>query len=512
MSLRAAFPRGRSVGRRFFATVAAVDARPTEWELARPYEEIPGPKPIPVVGNKHLFMFGTYDFSSLTEAFRKINTEYGDIVKFSGMEPRRDMVVIYNADDIETIFRNEGIWPERPALQCMKYYRETARKDFFQGIGGVLNDQGEPWQKSRTLVNPVMMQPKTAKQYSHGINQVAEEFIAKVPGWRDAKNEMPVEFKNELHKWALESIVLIALDTRLGCLDPNMKPDSVPQKMITAIHQLFTDMHILEMKSMVWHFIPTPTFKRFIKNSDLLLEISYNYIKEGMERYKNKKPDEKGSSVLEKFLERDPDPKRAIVMALDMLFAGVDTTSHALTNVLLHLSANKDKQTLLFNELKQFMPKVDTPLTYESLQGMKYLKACIKESMRIRPIAGSNARTTHSELVLSGYRIPKNVDVLFPNGLLSTMEKHYLEPQKFIPERWIRGGEQAHKAHPFVTLPFGHGARKCVGMRFASMELEMLLAKMVRRFEWDYKYGPMRYQTTMIDAPIDPLRFTVLDR
>ncbi|XP_059480108.1 probable cytochrome P450 301a1, mitochondrial isoform X2 [Neocloeon triangulifer] len=448
----------------------------------------------------------------MTEAHRKINNEYGDIVKFTGLEPRRDFVMVYNADDIETAFRNEGIWPERPSLKCVNYYRETARKDFFQGVGGILNDQGEPWHKSRTLVNPVMMQPKTAKQYSNGINQVSEEFIARIPSWRDAKNEMPEEFKNELHKWALESIALIALDTRLGCLGPNMKPDSVPQKMILAIHQLFTDIHILEMKSMMWYFIPTPTFKRFIKNSDLLMEISYNYIKEGMERCKNKKPGEEASSVLEKFLERDPDPKRAIIMALDMLSAGVDTTSHALTNVLLHLSENKDKQTLLFNELKQFMPKVDTPLTHESLEEMKYLKACVKESMRIRPVAPGNARTTRSELVLSGYRIPKNVDVVFPHGLLSTMEKHYPEPQKFIPERWIRGGEQAHKAHPFVTLPFGHGARKCVGMRFASMEIEMLLAKMVRRFEWDYKYGPMRYETTLIDAPIDPLRFTVLDR
>jgi cytochrome P450 len=64
--------------------------------------------------------------------------------------------------------------------------------------------------------------------------------------------------------------------------------------------------------------------------------------------------------------------------------------------------------------------------------------------------------------------------------MLSVMEKYYPEPMKFIPERWIRGGEhQVNKPNPFVTLPFGHGARKCVGVRFASMELEMLLAKVI---------------------------------
>ncbi|CAB3372378.1 Hypothetical predicted protein [Cloeon dipterum] len=515
MSLRVVLPQGRPFGRRVFSTVtAAVDSKPAEWLAARPFEEIPGPKKLPIIGTKYMFLPGLrkYDFSDLTETHREIRKDYGDIVRFSGLEPRRDMVMIYNADDVETVFRNEGIWPERPSLRCLKYFREVVKKDFFKGVGGILNDQGETWHKSRTLVNPVMMQPKTAKQYAAGIDQVAEDFIAKIPGFRDSKSEMPDDFKNELHKWALESIAVIALDTRLGCLDPDLKADSVPQRMIEAIHQLFHDMHILEVKSIVWTMISTPTFKRFLKNASLLLDISYKYIIEAVERSKIKKGDEGPSSVLEKFLERDPDPTRAIVMALDMLFAGVDTTSHALTNVLLHLSENKDKQELLYQEIRKFLPEVNTPITYEMLNDMKYLQACIKESMRIQPVAQGNARTTHQEIVLSGYRVPKNVDVILAHGLLSLSEKYYPQPKKFIPERWIRGGEQAEKMHPFVTLPFGHGARKCVGMRFAKMELEMMLAKMIRRYHWDYKYGPMRYETTLITGPTDPLKFAVTDR
>jgi cytochrome P450 len=88
-------------------------------------------------------------------------------------------------------------------------------------------------------------------------------------------------------------------------------------------------------------------------------------------------------------------------------------TSHALTNALIHLSENQDKQEILFNELKKFMPEVDTPVTYDMLNEMKYLRACIKESMRIQPVASGNARTTHSELVLSGYKIPKNVKLKY---------------------------------------------------------------------------------------------------
>jgi len=68
------------------------------------------------------------------------------------------------------------------------------------------------------------------------------------------------------------------------------------------------------------------------------------------------------------------------------------------------------------------------------------------------------------------------------NALISRMEKHFQDPDKFVPERWIRGGEQKKNSNPFVVLPFGHGARKCVGMRFASLELELVVAKVSKIF------------------------------
>ena len=33
------------------------------------------------------------------------------------------------------------------------------------------------------------------------------------------------------------------------------------------------------------------------------------------------------------------------------------------------------------------------------------------------------------------------------------------EPEKFIPERWLRGHKQRHNADSFANIPFGHGAR-----------------------------------------------------
>ncbi|XP_059479868.1 probable cytochrome P450 301a1, mitochondrial [Neocloeon triangulifer] len=496
----------RTIAKRAFATATQ----------PLPYDKVPGPKPIPILGNKFRFLpgFKKYDFTNWIKLHTQLRNEFGDIVRFSGLEPRRDLLYIFKPEDMETMFRNDGPWPERPSIKAFQYYRDVTKKEVFQGLSGVLVDQGPGWQEARSQVNPVLMKTQVVQMYAEKIGAVAEEFVNLLPKWRDAKNEMPANFKNEIHKWALESIGLVALDTRLGCLQENLLADSEPQRMIDSVHLILQSVHALEISNSLWTKVPTPTWSKFETTMDYFTGVALKYVNEAIERIKKKSGDLEGDkqSVLERFLQRDPNPTRAVVMALDMLMAGVDTTSHALTNVLLHLSANQDKQQKLFEELKRVLPNPSTPITNEMLDEMKFMRACIKESARLLPVFSGNARTTQKEIVLSNFKIPKGVDVIMAHAVISRSSKHYKEPDAFIPERWMRGGEQEEKTNPFVTLPFGHGARKCVGMRFASLELEMVLAKMIRRFNWRYEYGEMNYQTFFVQVPMDPLKFQVTDR
>ena len=57
---------------------------------------------------------------------------------------------------------------------------------------------------------------------------------------------------------------------------------------------------------------------------------------------------------------------------------------------------------------------------------------------------------------------------------------------RFLPERWLRTNKEKEEIHPFASLPFGHGPRMCIGKRFAELEMQMLLAKIVAnyRIEW----------------------------
>lgn len=90
-----------------------------------------------------------------------------------------------------------------------------------------------------------------------------------------------------------------------------------------------------------------------------------------------------------------------------------------------------------------------------------------------------NGRTLQEDTVICGYNIPKGIQVVFPTIVTGTMEEYCTNAAEFRPERWLKmnqGGTGGH-IHPFASLPYGYGARMCLGRRFADLEMHILLAK-----------------------------------
>lgn len=85
-----------------------------------------------------------------------------------------------------------------------------------------------------------------------------------------------------------------------------------------------------------------------------------------------------------------------------------------------------------------------------------------------------NGRTLQQDTVIQGYKIPKGVQVVFPTLITGSMEEYVSDAKEFKPERWINRNSHIH---PFASLPYGYGARMCLGRRFADLEIQILLAK-----------------------------------
>lgn len=138
---------------------------------------------------------------------------------------------------------------------------------------------------------------------------------------RDAKGETPDDFLEYMNSWSIESIGLIALDTRLGVLD-NPEASKVNQAMKKFIQYAFE----YDTLPGIWRLVKTPGFWRVMKTYEELTNMFRAYAEEAIKRLEgNIVDDEQEPGVFEKLLKVDKHV--AFVMAFDMLVGGVETVN-----------------------------------------------------------------------------------------------------------------------------------------------------------------------------------------
>uniref|UniRef100_A0A1S4JS48 Uncharacterized protein n=1 Tax=Culex quinquefasciatus TaxID=7176 RepID=A0A1S4JS48_CULQU len=480
-----------------------------EYANALPYSKIPRPSFLQMmVGFAPGGRYNNLTFPDLHRSFRR---DYGDIMVMPGQFGRKDMVMTFQPDDFKKLFRTEGQWPNGITLDTFVHYRKNVRPEVFKGMGGLVNEQGENWQSFRTIVNPVMMQPKTIQLYVDKLDEIAREFMKMYEEIRDEKNETPADFSQWLNRWALETVGVLALDTRLGVLGKDISADT--KSIMTNIREFFELSYHLDILPSIWRYYKTPTFKRLMTVLDELTRIIMAKVDEAVIRLdKNPSQDSDSQSVLEKLLKVNRDV--AVVMAFDMLLAGVDTTSSATSGILYCLAKNPEKQAKLREELRAILPNKDSPLTPENMKNLPYLRACIKEGLRMYPPVAGNVRQAGKDIVLQGYQIPKGTDVAMASMILHSGEEYFERGNEFLPERWLKetsGCPSGKDVHPFLFLPFGFGPRTCVGRRMAMLEMEMLVARITRQFEYRWNYDELRILSSLVLIPENEMKFEMVE-
>ncbi|CAB0028746.1 unnamed protein product [Trichogramma brassicae] len=494
----------------------------SEFQSAKPYEEIPGPKPIPILGNTWRVMpvIGQYTVSDTARISQLFYQHYGKITRLTGLIGRPDLLFVYDADEIERVYRQEGPTPFRPSMPCLVKYKSEVRKDFFGALPGVVGVHGEQWREFRTRVQKPVLQPQTVKKYITPIELVTNDFISRIENIKDHNDEVPADFDNEIHKWALECIGRVALDVRLGCLQQGeagqLSPDSEPQKIIDAAKYALRNVATLELKAPYWRYIPTPLWTRYVRNMDYFVEICMKHIDAAIERLKEKKNNnaqvhESELSLVERILAKETDPKMAYILALDLILVGIDTISMAVCSIMYQLATRPEEQEKIYQEIARIAPDTSKPLSPSDLDRAHYMKAFIKEVFRMYSTVIGNGRTLQNDMVICGYHVPKGVQVVFPTLVTGCMEEYVEDAATFKPSRWLKESS-GQKLHPFASLPYGYGARMCLGRRFADLEMQVLLMKLIRQYKIEYNYEPLKYKVTFMYAPDGQLKFNMINR
>ncbi|CAH9069861.1 unnamed protein product [Cuscuta europaea] len=122
------------------------------------------------------------------------------------------------------------------------------------------------------------------------------------------------------------------------------------------------------------------------------------------------------------------------------------------------------------------------------LSRLNYIKACIRETFRLHPIAPFNVPHVSSEnAIVGGYFIPKGSIILASRYGLGRNPRVWEDELKFIPERHLNGwptNEVVLTDLESKVLSFSTGRRGCVGVRLGSLITTMLFARLLQAFTW----------------------------
>ncbi len=119
-----------------------------------------------------------------------------------------------------------------------------------------------------------------------------------------------------------------------------------------------------------------------------------------------------------------------------------------------------------------------------TVDGLPYLTAVINETLRIHPVASDVPRVLRRPLELLGREIPAGVGVVPSAYLIHHRPELYPEPEAYRPERFLEG-----RYSPFEFLPFGGGARRCIGAAFSEYEMKVALFTILGRHDLRLAHG-----------------------
>ncbi|XP_063701704.1 probable cytochrome P450 6d4 [Culicoides brevitarsis] len=167
--------------------------------------------------------------------------------------------------------------------------------------------------------------------------------------------------------------------------------------------------------------------------------------------------------------------------------AGADTSPFTTATCLYELALNKDLQTRVRNEIDEVLQKFDGVISYDSVNEMTFLDACVRETLRKYPGLPILLRecTKNYKIPNSKLTIKKGTSIFIPAMGLQYDPKHYPEPFKFIPDRFVKGSYEESICNKDAYLPFGDGPRKCIAVRMGFLFVKAAIVKLISKYEWE---------------------------
>ncbi|KAK7116462.1 hypothetical protein V1264_002138 [Littorina saxatilis] len=484
------------------------------YKAALPFNKIPttgGLSALPFIGPMFLFKpFSPYPVEQYGQAIKNLHGVHGPIFR---LRRGKDWMVFFERlEDADIVFRSKDANPYRTPLMLDVVYNKRSKVP----IHNLATLNGPEWKRLRSPLNARMNRPRSVTHYLPAQEQVAVDFADRLYSLQGSD---PKVLTDVFFCFATESVGVVCFNKRLGFLDENAHTDASKKKMLWAYkHYIRSISEVIFGKRILYRLYEDPFYKEYKRAKETIIEHSRHCIQEANEEITRRQkegtfdPDEP-NFLLSLLAEKTLDDQDIFGTILSLMGAGSDSTACGLQLLFYALATNPDKQEKVAEEVLTHMGR-DGQLTAPVLDKLSYMTAAVKESMRLYfPVPTGSERHLETNTVLSGYQVPKGTVGVFNAFGNATSPLYYHNPMSFSPERWLRdqGGQRERDINPLAYIPFGIGARICIGRRFALQELYLAAAKTLQKYHIGLKEDRPEFGDTTFtpfQAPKHPLPFT----
>ncbi|KAJ3683739.1 hypothetical protein LUZ60_013966 [Juncus effusus] len=435
----------------------------------------PSPPKLPFIGNLH--QIG----SLLHQSLHSLSLKHGPLMLIHlGEAP---FLIVSSSEMACGIMRTHDLaFASRPP---------SVVTDIISFIDIGFQPYGETWRQLRKIFTLHLLSSKMVESHKG----IREEEVGRMI--QDIRNRASLQNSNPIDVSDVLSIFMCNLLSRIVCGEFIRK-----EGKLGVLRELVRERNDLISQSSVWDLFPSISWldlgfsglrrraKKCRDRWDVLLS-------EMIRAYEEKGESGKGEGdFIDELLSLKNDPGMTFdfnnehIKGLvgDTFAAGVDTTYITLEWAMSELVRNPNLMKKLQDEVRGIAKDKDN-IEPEDLIKMNYLKAVIKETLRLHPPAPLLlTRQSMEQCYINGFNIPKGVRVLVNVWAIGREPKSWEEPEEFNPERFIES-QVDYKGKDFQFIPFGAGRRMCPGIQFSMATAQLALANLVHQFDWEFPSG-----------------------
>ena len=469
----------------------------------KPFNAIPGPKPFPFLGNISVLKDLSQGKAKDDYPLSRMAREYGNIYKiYFGSDA---VVVINDADSVQTVFRNEGKIPVRNTT--MELNNKWIHEKNSMPVGMAMAHKND-WKRLRSAMTK-QVTPRRVTHFTEPLSLVSDSLCEHIRITRDANGWM-TDIAHPMQNWATRGIIKVVYDEDIDTFSDKNGPQT--EEFLKVVTAFISSLSEISRALPIYKIYPTKPYKNYVNILNRLRELGRQFLTNRFDKLQQDiemgiVDEDVAVGLLHQWLiEGNLTEDEAFIQACDMLGVGVDTTSNTATFLLHELAKNDEIQDAVYKEIIEVVGP-DKPPTAEQLQKLSLVRKCVKETLRLHPLLPATSREIVNDIVILGYHVPAGtICLLFLS--LGMDPRYFEEPTKFNPERW---SHDSNETHPFASLPFGFGPRMCYGRRIAELELYILITRILQKFKLSTDQTTLKQSLFTVLQPDEPVRMKFID-